>query len=69
MSEYLSETYYDTVIKAGTYKGWKADYVGMGRMSFAHPEHGNFSVNKGQSGEWMKECWDDFVEFADKLES
>lgn len=67
-AEYQSETYYDVVIRSKSYKGWTAPDVGMGAMRFIHPKHGEFRVNKGSSHTWMLDCWEDFLDFVEKLE-
>ena len=63
-TEYESDIYYDVIIKNKTFMGWKAPDVGLGKMRFIHPEHGEFRVNKGLSTEWMKECWEDFIKYS-----
>jgi hypothetical protein len=63
MPEHGSEIYYDVVIKNKSFLGWSAPDVGLGRMRFTHPDHGEFRANRGLSDGWMKECWGDFIEF------
>lgn len=66
---YQSDTYYDVVIKNGTFLGWKTTYVGLGRMKFIHPNHGTLNITEHTwEGEWMELCWNDFVDHAIKLE-
>jgi len=69
MPKYESDIYYGVVIRGENFKGWHAPYVGFGRMKFTHSEHGDFIVNKGDSINWMRECWDDFIEFVSNIEN
>jgi len=69
MPGYKSDIYYDVIIKSKEFKGWSAPDVGLGTMRFIHPEHELFIVSKGMSGDWMRECWDDFINHIVKLEA
>jgi len=66
--EYKSETYYAVVIRGESFKGWRAPDVGLGSMRFIHPEHGELRIDKGQSKDWMQECWDSFLSYVKNLE-
>lgn len=59
--KYLGETYYSVIIKDGSYKGWKAIYVGCGTMEFVK-ENENIIVKETvpNSPNWMQECWEKF---------
>lgn len=62
---YKSNLYYDVVIKYGSYKGWKADYVGMGRMTFRHTGEKGIINIKYEGDNWMKKCWNYFISKVD----
>lgn len=66
--EYLSKTYYSVILGTQKYKGWKAEYVGCGRMLFVHNDYGSVFMNKGASQDWMVECWNDFIGFTSRIE-
>jgi hypothetical protein len=59
-TEYKSDLYFNVVLKDGTYKGYRANYVGGGRMVFIHNEAPQITVNS-KADDWMKQCWIDFI--------
>ena len=69
MPEYGTDKYRDIVIAGSSINGWRCPDVGLGGMRMTHPSHKDFKVYKGLSEDWMKECWEDFVAYADKLDT
>ena len=62
-TSYKSELYFDVIIKRGTYKGWRASFVGLGRMEFTNGKKIiKVKEKKPNSKSWMKECWNKFIE-------
>ena len=68
-TDYKSDIYYGVVIRGESLDGWFAPDVGMGRMKFIHHKYGEFKVNKGMSNDWMRECWEEFVEFISRFDT
>jgi hypothetical protein len=64
--EYKSKTFYDVIIKNGNFKGWITSWVGLGTMIFIHPEKKEFKTSFGSDEEWMEQCWNAFIEHANK---
>ena len=67
--EYHSATYYAVVIGTGIYKGWRASYVGLGKMKFIKTDdlteyyHGTDTIafHGGYDMDWMENCWNQFL--------
>jgi hypothetical protein len=64
--KYKSEIYYNVVIKNKPYKGYKCNYVGMGKMIFIHHKLPDITFDKGTSKDWMRECWEEFISKIEK---
>lgn len=66
-TEYESDLYFSVVLKDGAYKGYRANYVGGGRMVFVHSKAPQITVNS-KAADWMKQCWIDFIIQANLIE-
>jgi len=67
--KYKSCRYYSILFNGKQYKGWVSQKVGNGKMTFSHPSLGYFSASKPTSNDWIKACWEDFIEFTQRFEN